>query len=175
MKMLSRKTVSAFISLLVFTAYTTSNGSEISVTDQSLALTNMTRAVKSNIIGGDNVTKDKYPWFAEGLQADGSWHRCAGSLVSPEYVLTEAWCVGDYYYTGLSSFKIGALSRNNTVLNTVAQETIGIEKVTIHPNYDSSSLENDFALVKLSKRVNASITPVEMDQGTVSPSYAPGE
>ena len=39
-----------------------------------------------------------------------------------------------------------------------------------HPNYSSSSLDNDFALLKLDSPVT-SITPVSMDQNQYSPNY----
>ena len=123
--------------------------------------------VQSNIVGGGNVTVDKYRWFAEPLQSYGYWQFCGGSLVTPEYVLTEAYCVGSYSYYPIISYKIGALSKDDTVQNSV-NETIDIANVTAN--------DNDFALVKLKQRVNAiTIAPVMMDQGTVSPNYPSGE
>ena len=168
MMLLSRKTVSAFLSFLVLSV-TSTNGSEISANeDKAFPLAN---AKRSNIVGGTAVPANKYPWFAEALLSDGSWQYCGGSLVTPEYILTAAWCVDDSYFS-IFSYKIGALSLDDTVQNSV-HETIEVAKVTVHPNYNTTTSENDFALVKLKQR--STITPVKMDQGTVSPNYPSGE
>ena len=160
MMLLSRKTVSAFLSSFLVLSVTSTNGSEISANeDKAFPLAN---AKRSNIVGGTAVPANKYRWFAEGLQSDGSWQECGGSLVTPEYILTAVWCVADRYYP-IFSYKIGALSLDDTVQNSV-HETIEVAKVTLHPNYDITTLKNDFALVKLKQRVNATITPVKMDQ-----------
>ena len=171
MMMLSRKTVSAFLSSFLVLSVTSTNGSEISSNeDKAFPLAN---AKRSNIVGGTAVPANKYRWFSQGLQSDGSWQECGGSLVTPEYVLTSAYCADDSPIT-LFSYKIGALSIDDTVQNSV-QETIEIANVTVHPNYNRNTFENDFALVKLKQRVNATITPVKMDQGNVSPNYYKGE
>ena len=168
MMLLSRKTVSAFLSSFLVLSVTSTNGSEISANeDKAFPLAN---AKRSNIVGGTAVPANKYPWFAEGLLSDGSWHY-GGSLVTPEYIITAAWCVDDRYFS-IFSYKIGALSKDDTVQNSV-HETIEVAKMTVHPNYAITTLENDFALVKLKQR--STITPVKMDQGTVSPNYPSGE
>ena len=162
MMLLSRKTVSAFLSSFLVLSVTSTNGSEISANeDKAFPLAN---AKRSNIVGGTAVPANKYPWFAEPLLSDGSWQYCGGSLVTPEYILTTAFCV---YDNPIFSYKIGALSKDDTVQNSV-NETIDIANVTTN--------DNDFALVKLKQRVNAiTIAPVMMDQDTVSPNYPSGE
>ena len=166
------KNISAFICFLFFTV-TSTNGSEISVTDNSFPHAIATREVQSNIMGGGAVPANKYLWFAEGLKRDGSWHQCGGSVVTPEYVLTAASCL--FNRPVLANYKIGALSIDDTDQNSV-QETIEVAKWIQHPNFDGNYINgNDFALVKLKQRVTAAITPVKMDQGALSPSYHSGQ
>ena len=171
MMLLSRKTVSAFLSFLVFTAATTTNGSEISAEDQAFPLADTTRAAQSNIVGGGDVPKDKYPWFAEALKRDGSWHGCGGSLVTPEYVLTAAYCVINT--PDLAKFQIGALSDDATNGGQTSQ-IIQVEKVYSHEGFNPATNDKDFALIKLVQRVN-NINPVKMDPGSLSPSYSDGK
>ena len=165
--MLSRKTVSAFLSSFLVLSVTSTNGSKISANeDKAFPLAN---AKRSNIVGGTAVPANKYPWFAQGFDNEGSWQICGGSLVTPEYVLTSAWCDDPYLF----SYKIGMLSKDDSVQNSV-QETIEIAKITGHPNFNiNGNHENDFALVKLKQR--STITPVKMDQGTLSPNYPSGK
>ena len=63
--------------------------------------------LQQRIIGGTEVpsSNDRYPWFVS--MVSGGYHLCGGSLVTPEYVLTAAHCVG--YFTGV---RIGALCLN---------------------------------------------------------------
>ena len=167
MMLLSRKTVSAFLSSFLVLSVTSTNGSKISaIEDKAFPLAN---AKRSNIVGGTAVPANKYRWFSQALQSDGSWQECGGSLVTPEYVLINERCT----WLNVVSYKIGALSKDDTVQNSV-QETIDIANVTVHPNFNiNGNYENDFALVKLKKR--STIAPVKMDQGRLSPSYPSGE
>ena len=49
-------------------------------------------------------------------------------------------------------------------------------KVFTHPSYSGSTLDNDFALLKLNSPVSSSvISPVNMDQGQFSPFYDASE
>ena len=134
----------------------------------------------SRIFNGDDVAKDTYPWFAYPLNstAGDSWDLCGASLISTEYVLTAAHCIVDENMTPYNSFdayKIGALCAPYTQGNNCGQdvEEVSILKSTVHPSYNSNDSDNDFALVKLKR--GASATPVNIDDGTYSPTYANGK
>lgn len=109
---------------------------------------------------------NKYPWFARGFQSDGSL-ACGGFLVAPEYVLTAAHCVG--FMTG---FQVGALCDRFSLDSNCGQnvETFSIESEIGHPDYNSSSFQYDFALIKLAG--SSYIDPVRIDDGSFSPTYA---
>ena len=159
------KKVRAILSLLFFTVNRTT------YTNASALFNTTVREMQSNIIGGGNVNKDKYPWFAKALKGDGSWQECGGSLVSPEYVLTAAECVINT--PDLAKFQIGALSDDDTNGGQISQ-TIQVENIYRHKDYNPFTNDKDFALIKLAQRVNR-ITPVKMDPGTLSPSYSGGK
>lgn len=128
----------------------------------------------AEIINGEEVEPNVYPWFARSTLGTG-WGGCGGSLVTPEYVLTAAHCVEGRINQLLSNggYQIGALcapygpdSSNNC---QQGMESFGINEIIPHPNYSGSTLQYDFALVRLDG--SSTITPVNMDPGNISPGY----
>lgn len=119
------------------------------------------------IIGGDDVQTAQYPWFAKGLRPSGSFAGCSGVLVSSEYVLTAAHCLGSF-----RKFQIGALCNDDDNCGQES-ETIWIQDEFVHPDYDDESLDFDVALVKL--RNASTIQPATLDMDNLVGEYEHGE
>jgi len=118
------------------------------------------------IIGGERAPLNAYPWFAQGYGG------CGGSLISPEFVLTAAHCQGSF-----PSLKVGARCRNdaNEDDKNCGQYSEILYNATdyVHPqSVNNDGLYYDLMLVQLTEA--STITPVQVDLGTLSIDYEEG-
>ncbi|XP_066144714.1 uncharacterized protein [Euwallacea fornicatus] len=119
--------------------------------------------IVKRIIGGDVATPHAYPFeVALYVYVYSALYFCGGSLITNEFIMTAAHCVD-----GATNFiaVLGAHDLNVQEDNRLAFNT---STFIIHEGWNSNTLQNDIALVKLPEKVTFSsyISPVTMASGT---------
>jgi hypothetical protein len=120
----------------------------------------------THIVGGSASNEGDFPYFVD-MNTIG----CGGSLIAPRVVLTAAHCGpdGDEYEN--TNVIVGAFRNHaNSPLNDGVSALV-VTQVP-HPNFNGSTLRNDFMLLRLEEAVDvdAPRLVISSDKGDNSPS-----
>jgi len=111
-------------------------------------------AFQSRIIGGNDAPAGRYPFFVQ-------WHGCGASLIHDDIILSAAHCDPIEY----SDVFVGSHLRQDDTIPGAHKRMILDRR--LHPNFNDTSLENDFMIMKLNSSVPN--TPVKLNQYASSP------
>ncbi|NWI51729.1 TMPS5 protease, partial [Calyptomena viridis] len=102
------------------------------------------------VVGGADVPPGRWPWQVSVSQ--GSQHRCGGSVLAREWIITAAHCVHRYLWASAWLVFAGFVSHES-----LQQEAgVPVQDIIYHPLYNDNSLDYDIALMKLRVPLNFS-------------------
>jgi hypothetical protein len=153
------------------------------INKSNIVISNVNKNLKQpRIIGGDQTTRDRFPYVASLVDTLTGRHVCGGSLIAPDIILTAGHCSGHFnaIQVGRHSINDGeleaALLNNDGIVsdnNNNNKEEDGyefhvVEKHVVHPLH-SNVIRSDFAVAKLYGQVS-SVQPVKLNTRNDIPS-----
>ncbi|XP_048017521.1 chymotrypsinogen A-like [Megalobrama amblycephala] len=108
------------------------------------------------IVGGEDATEGEWPWQ---VRIHAHKYLCGGTLINKDWVLSAAHCFKNSSNVSDPVMYLGRLKQSGSNPHEIIRTA---SRIIRHPNYNSSTFNNDIALIQLSSSVTFSdyIKPV---------------
>ncbi|KAJ0015922.1 hypothetical protein NQD34_014212 [Periophthalmus magnuspinnatus] len=103
--------------------------------------------LQTRIVGGDNATAGDWPWQVS--MHFNERHICGGTVINTQWVLTAAHCIISES-TSRYLLYFGKQTQSGFNPHEVSRS---VSQIIMHPDYNSTTFQNDIALMKLSSPI----------------------
>jgi hypothetical protein len=110
-----------------------------------------TRAVNVKITGGMNASIADFPWQVYYIAGD---YRCGGSIIDENWVVTAAHCTEKEDGSAILASDMAVKVGTNNPYSALDGKKYFVLEVIVHEGYNSSTLENDIALLRMRNPIN---------------------
>ncbi len=114
--------------------------------------------ISTKILGGTQSKSGDWPWMAALLRSNVSdmylAQYCSGVLIDKTWILTAGHCVNGLT-PGDINVAVGVYDLKNFSGNRIS-----VKSIHLHPQYNTTNLTNDIALIELSQPSNQPIIPL---------------
>ncbi|XP_073482521.1 mannan-binding lectin serine protease 1 isoform X2 [Aquarana catesbeiana] len=153
-------------------------GTKLPVCEPVCGEPRFSRSKLARIARGSTAKKGISPWIAMFSSAWTGQPFCGGSLIGNKWVITAAHCLHSEVtqeetsltLSTLSSFNI-TLGKHRTLKKDDSEQVFQAKSLFLHPKYNSSTFQNDIALVELSEQafLNDYVMPICIPEEVVQP------
>merc|ERR1712126_739144 len=128
---------------------------------------------RTRIVGGVETEVNEWPWQAGMVWSGSSSVFCGATVISDEWILTASHCVD-----GTAASDIQVLLAEHDYWDSDEPVRMDISEIIMHPDYNSQTVDQDFALLRMANRIdwaaNPNIRPAclpEYTAGGTPPTY----
>lgn len=112
-----------------------------------------------SIVGGVEARAYEFPWQASLRRKATNSHFCGGFIINDWWIMTASHCVSGET-PAILSVVVGEHTRSDGTSSV--RQTLNVETIIMHENYNSRTFVNDIALIKLATPItfNVDVQPV---------------
>ena len=105
----------------------------------------------AKITGGSDADISEFPWQ---VYLEAGDYTCGGSIISSNWIITAAHCAKNDYDETIPASEMLIIAGANNPWNTLEGKGYRVSEVIVHEDYESNTLNNDIALLKLKDPIN---------------------
>jgi len=115
----------------------------------------------NRIVGGVAAGVNEFPWRV-GLYSRGKGVFCGGTVISPNWVITAAHCIGKAGWTHTQPLQVNVGDHDYTTTSDTQNQLITIDRIINHAAYNDQTQDNDVALLHMERALtyDSTVQPI---------------